>query len=605
MENREENRGMIIDQRVASNVLSEYFQINKAIVNSLKFLLLSFCFFSSELYAQITTLTFSPANDTYISSTLTPNSSPNAAVIDVLQSSTEGRIGLMDFNLSSIPYGSYISNASLQYRLISGTYMYSVELVPLTWNQSTVTWTAIPWSNNGLITDMALPVVTTPSINNATHNLVLTPMVSYMVYRKVPAGLKFLKAGTNTNLVRIASQNHVTVAYRPVLSISYYPPVNVSVNCIPASSASNPSGQADISVSGGSGNFSYQWYNSGMSPISNTQDLINVLPGLYALEIKDNTTNAYKRQYVIIANNEGSTTVNIQPNETFSEDGNSRSATSSLSGPPAAEPFRNYATENYLRSGYINFSTNTFDAFLKFNYLGLEESNGIQIDNAVLNLYGNTHAPGSGGTKFKIQRINQLWYEEWMTHNNRPTSTLTDEKDVNPGPSTSAPNVSKDITDFIVYHSKNPSQNYGYVLRRYATGSGPFASSEYVNFHSSSASIAANRPMLSITFRTKKDYCELKDKLDGQIYEVKNYLHFRYNELYKDQNAMLQYNIYKLDNNQLMANQTNLALPVKYGDNRYSINLKTIISGGLPVGVYLLEVINEKGGKQFLKFKVS
>ncbi|MCE3226672.1 MAG: hypothetical protein K0S32_1223 [Bacteroidetes bacterium] len=565
-------------------------------------MLLVFNLLTFAVFAQ-TTFTAPVLQDTYVSSVSGTN--PSASVINLSETSDIQR-GLIQFDLSAIPYGGYISNAVFHYQVMStagptAQRNYSIQMTPGSWNQSTVTFTGLPWSSDGTITDMPAPV-NTSALNTGAFNINVTSMIDYMFDRKVLAGWKLLQtAGTAT--CAIASSNHILPAIRPRLVITYYNPVVVTALTIPATSNSSTDGSADISVTGGSGNFSYQWYDAASLPLVSTQDINSIAAGLYKLEVQDNVTSQFYRYFVIVGHNQGSLTINIQPDELFAQDNNVRSALAFVMGPPAPEPYRNYPIDNFLRSGNAGLS-NPYMALLKFNYLGLEEYNNIIIENAVLNLYGNTHANSGLGTNFKIQRITQSWYEDFVTNNNQPTSTTLQEKNINPGPTSAAPDVSSNITNFVDYHSLNPTQNFGYFLKWYQTGSG-LGTNNYVNFHSSSSATVAKRPMLSITFRPKKDYAELRKKTDGGIYNIKNFLNFRYAEEYNDVNSLLAYNIYRASNNQLVASQANLSLPVKYGDNRYSINVKTIITGGLSVDTYLLEVINEKNEKSYLRFKVN
>ncbi|MDI9339024.1 MAG: DNRLRE domain-containing protein [Sediminibacterium sp.] len=559
-----------------------------------------FCF--GQLKAQLTTVSLSPTQDTHVSSTT--NSSPSSVTIDMLETSGEIRRGLMVYNLSGIPDGAHVTSAIFRYRPVTTGPNYSIEITPQGWDENTVTWATLPWSNNGTISDMPLPVIASASAATIM-NVNITGMVSYMINRQVLTGMKLLKTTANTSLINIASQNNATTANRPLLIVSYYNPIQISVVTVPSSTGSSSDGAADITVTGGSGTFTYQWYNASMSPLATTQDLTNIAAGVYALQITDVTTTKVYRQYVIVGNNSGPMTINLQPDESYSWDANIRGVKQIIGSAPPPEIYRNYATETYLRSGTVGSPIVSYAPFIRFNYLGLEQDNNISIDNASLTLYGNGHVNGGGGTNFKIQRVTQFWYEDFVTGNNQPTLTTTGEIDINPGPTTSTSNVTANVTGFVTYHSQNPSQNYGYTFRRYNVGSGPFSFNQYVNFHSSSASTASNRPLLSITFRVAKSYAELKREVDGALLNVKNYLHFRYKEEYNDSNGSLTYSIYRLSNHQLVATQANQALPVTFGDNRYSINLKTIIPGGLTTGAYQMEILNEKKERFFLKFNVN
>lgn len=105
-------------------------------------------------------------------------------------------------------------------------------------------------------------------------------------------------------------------------------------------------------------------------------------------------------------------------------------------------------------------------------------------------------------------------------------------------------------------------------------------------------------------------YPALKPELDGGYYLVNNgKLCFKYDEEYADLDGKLKFNIYNKQNN-IVASNT--AMPVgsqpsvNYGDNRYILNIASCSftpNGNLGSGFFILEVINEKNEKRYLRFK--
>jgi hypothetical protein len=100
-------------------------------------------------------------------------------------------------------------------------------------------------------------------------------------------------------------------------------------------------------------------------------------------------------------------------------------------------------------------------------------------------------------------------------------------------------------------------------------------------------------------------YAELKNILDANYYPItgaSNTVYFYYKEDYRAGN--LTFNVYE-EGQTIVSNATleNVDLsntPTKrYGTNRYKLELPSLNAGKF----YLLEVINEKGEKQFLRFK--
>ena len=83
-----------------------------------------------------------------------------------------------------------------------------------------------------------------------------------------------------------------------------------------------------------------------------------------------------------------------------------------------------------------------------------------------------------------------------------------------------------------------------------------------------------------------------------------------YEEEYNDLDGKLKFNIYNSHNTIVASNSTMLptsAQPlVSYGDNRIKLNIASCTftpTGNLGSGFYILEVINEKNEKWYLRFK--
>lgn len=98
----------------------------------------------------------------------------------------------------------------------------------------------------------------------------------------------------------------------------------------------------------------------------------------------------------------------------------------------------------------------------------------------------------------------------------------------------------------------------------------------------------------------EEDYIELKNNITSTPrYLSGNTLNIIYRENYNDQDDQLEYVI--RDQKQVVV-QSNASHPigVMYGINKISIPLNSISSG-----IYVLEVINEKGVKQYLTFLKS
>lgn len=104
---------------------------------------------------------------------------------------------------------------------------------------------------------------------------------------------------------------------------------------------------------------------------------------------------------------------------------------------------------------------------------------------------------------------------------------------------------------------------------------------------------------LTLGIQAPQYYAVMKKKLDGGYYTAINgELQFRFDEEYKDSDNSLTYNIYT-DMHSLVSSPPSQS--VQYGDNRYAIDLTSILS--MTSGYYILEVVNEKDEKWYLRFK--
>lgn len=130
------------------------------------------------------------------------------------------------------------------------------------------------------------------------------------------------------------------------------------------------------------------------------------------------------------------------------------------------------------------------------------------------------------------------------------------------------------------------------------------------------ASVAPSYSVGNITIlapalsKSNPPYALLKKKLDGGYYQAPNgRLYFRFDEEYNDVGGTLRFNIYS-DLNVLVTSDALTTVtplwPVEYGDNRYRMNTLDCDfspSGALTNGFYILEVINDKNERWYLRFK--
>jgi hypothetical protein len=99
-------------------------------------------------------------------------------------------------------------------------------------------------------------------------------------------------------------------------------------------------------------------------------------------------------------------------------------------------------------------------------------------------------------------------------------------------------------------------------------------------------------------------YAKLERELKGVKYAVNlNKFYFFYDEEYSSTTS-LTYNVYDKNNNVVLKTATQVLTQTisnqpnrEYGDNRYYLDVTSLAAGS-----YVLEVINEKGEKFYLRF---
>jgi len=111
----------------------------------------------------------------------------------------------------------------------------------------------------------------------------------------------------------------------------------------------------------------------------------------------------------------------------------------------------------------------------------------------------------------------------------------------------------------------------------------------------------------NLVFGIKKKnlyYVNTKHKLDGGVYRTKNNrLYVKYIGEYNL--SELRFNIYDMSND-IIADQSNPGIVDRFyqnnGDNRLTFNFST---NGHPLtsGYYILEIINDKNEKEYLRFE--
>lgn len=112
--------------------------------------------------------------------------------------------------------------------------------------------------------------------------------------------------------------------------------------------------------------------------------------------------------------------------------------------------------------------------------------------------------------------------------------------------------------------------------------------------------VSSFTPFTFSLLSTPTDQTVLLKQLDGGYHVANGVLRFVYDEEYNDTDGELRYNVYD-QYNTVVATQDDIPLSVSYGDNRLGLNI-ACIGLRLSKGYYILEVINEKNEKQYVRF---
>ncbi len=107
--------------------------------------------------------------------------------------------------------------------------------------------------------------------------------------------------------------------------------------------------------------------------------------------------------------------------------------------------------------------------------------------------------------------------------------------------------------------------------------------------------------LASYTCRTFSNYIKPQKKIDGAIYlPTGNKFYLNFDELYNTNNSLLELRVIDESNNEYIQNNLNV---VSHGDNRHEIDLSDF-SSTISSGYYLLEIVNNKKEKRYLRFKI-
>lgn len=368
------------------------------------------------------------------------------------------------------------------------------------------------WSGGG-VTHLNQPVPSLNSVDKATNYTIQGSSLNFDVTdltEKIYEGM-FLDYGfvlqvSNENYqgttgAAFYSNDHSNVNLRPVLRVEYYEPLSLSNISIQHNVVTGGSdGVIDLSVSGGSGNYTYEWIDGATENVIGTNAMIDRLSsGWYGVKITDGYGDTFYKSFLIGVYGEV-TSIAYRPSRDFSENALLKTSQSSS---------MDYASLNYANNSTIEASTGSFRGFsafetkslMKFN-LHLESDATISSANLFLN--GSSHY---GTNEVNVFRVNQAWKEKFVNWNTVPSTSSTATYTI---PTTTS--SSQDATINVLSDAQNwlsgANNGFLFALKYPSTNN---VKQSYTGFGSS----LLLRPTLNIDFKPHKTIRASWDEISG------------------------------------------------------------------------------------------
>lgn len=578
---------------------------------------------SVPCYCQITTISISTNNngqDVYINSA-DPNQNYSSSTqlstyVDGTNTNPVYKRTLVEFDFSSIPSNAIIIDAELRFKKVSGynNTLTEINAVETSWQENSVTFNSAPSALNtfpSMISQVPISSNITPCVSGCSsytrHSFTVTDHVQHFinnphlnygwrlksadetvscVWRISPSGgytLVCSKRGAN---YRASSTFNLIDNPPPQLVISYVLPIEISLSSVTHSTTLLDSdGSITASVTGGNGNYSYQWIDGATgNNISGATGLTlnNLSPGWYGLEVEDGEGNKEYMAFVIGAKC-GKLEFDFQPDDRFVEDVTIRD---DLPDSRLLNP--------YLYSQRVNFFGYYYlETLLKYKIILDSE---VSLQNASVYLYGHSHN-SSQGNETRVDEVTEKWYQDIVTWNTKPStgSQIT----IIPSTSSSTEDVQIDVTSLFEDYISGTKQNNG---MHFYLNYPPSQITRGMVFRSSRYSDFEYRPKLQLSVGSLcfENYHKPKRNLDaGYVFTQNGVLKFSLDEFYTQENLEeMEYTVYDMSRQDM--NVTTF-LPLNFDDNRYSLDLSSFNLTNN--SFYVLEIRNSKNEKRFLKFQ--
>lgn len=538
-----------------------------------------------------TTLSASCTEDTYVQNgSATNNSAATTLNIDINPSVRRAYLKF-DIAALNIPYNAVVTAAQIRLRVnaesgVSST-SFVVQRATSAWSESTVTFASQPTVET---TDQT----NSSSVASSYRSFSVLPQVQKMILN--PASdlgfcIRWAVESSATSACSYMSKNHGTAAYRPVLQITYYVPYSVTAAIISeASTTSASDGSVVPTISGGpSGSKLYQWYNGSGAAISGATNanLTGATYGWYGLKVTNSTGGDVMYMGFLVGVRCEEVSITYNPGPDYVDD-----VVYSLAGLFATPVFTSNSATNNATYSYAGHTGTREGTLMKFR-LWIDPE--LTISQADMTMYGSAHS-GTANTS-SLYRLTQtfdevpLYYGLYLFPTNTSTGLVTI-----PHQSGSA-NAVLDIKHFWTEWKNNNLANYG---MQFVSNTVSGTVNQAQTYYSSDA-LAAVRPSIQFKVNLPCQYYYLKDEVEETVAYMpyNGFLRFRFRESYFDVSGTLSY---KIKNLQTDALSTGTLSSSKH------FNWMEINTGSLSLAAnttYLLEVSDEKGNRQYLKFKTG
>ena len=519
----------------------------------------------------------------------------------------------LKFDVSSIPSNAIVTSAKLRLRpkseslAASGSTDLYTDLANTTWSQSTITNNS-NISNNTIVSTVTVSHIVGVTDFNGTVNyreFDVKAHVQAMVEGRIPNyGWRIKRnpeTGNLTPAIYYSIEHSNNMYFTPHLEVKYYIPTTVtSATIVHATTTSSADGSISPIISGGSSaSKTYQWYNSlgNTIPGGTSLNLTGRTYGWYGLKVTG--TDPSDVMYYAFIIGVKCATVSV----TFAPDGNYVDDTyiiNNVSGSGTTAIFNTQV--NNGNAGVLpaseNLSPMTTEGLLRFR---LWFDPNLTVNSANLTLYGNAHAPTDRPNTSYLKLVNAPWAEMSVAYTNRPASLTTPSVTIN-NIAAGNGNATVNIATLVNNWKLNNPQNYGcHFQLSYYEGS-----VTKMQFNSSEAAVGA-RPSLALSL-TSTDcgtntnlYYVPEENIGPEIADLRNsnkILRIRYKD-YFDTDGYLSYSIKCLNDD--------TSVPITLAPKNANTNWIEIdlTAAGLVLGnVYLLELKDASGKKEYLKFKV-